>query len=144
MGQSERFGATVPGPGYGPGAALAGEVVTTFTMVLCLLIFLGHRRLRAYTPLLFPFLYAIMVYAEAPVSGTSTNPARTLGPGVVADVWQGWWVYWLGPAVGALSAVALHHGSPLHHLRIEVAKVYHFKHDPHGVFRSAASRSTRS
>ncbi len=139
MGRSEHFGATVPGPAYGPWLALAGEVATTFTMVLSLLIFLGHRRMRAYTPLLFPFLYAIMVYVEAPISGTSTNPARTFGPGVVADVWQGWWVYWVGPVVGSLSAVAVHHWSPLHHMTIEVAKVYHFQHDPHGIFWSATS-----
>jgi len=136
-GRSIHFGATVPGPGYGPGLALAGEVATTFAMVLCLQVFLGHRRLRAYTPLLFPVLYAIMVYAEAPVSGTSTNPARTLGPAVITDLWRSWWIYWIGPAAGALLAVAVHRWSPLHPLEIEVAKVYHFEHDPHGVFRSA-------
>ena len=41
----------------------------------------------------------------------------------------------VSPAVGALSAAAVHPWSPLHHLRIEVAKVYHRKHDPHGIFR---------
>jgi len=77
---------------------------------------------------------------EAPVSGTSTNPARSFGPGLVADVWRGWWVYWVGPTVGALAAVAAHHWSPLRHLRIEVAKIYHFQHDPHGLFHSPRSR----
>ncbi len=136
-GRSVQFGATTPGVACGPALALVGEAATTFIMILCLLIFLGHRRLRAYTPLLFPVLYAIMVYAEAPVSGTSTNPARSLGPAVIADLWRSWWVYWIGPTAGALLAVAAHGWSPLRHLRIEVAKVYHFRHDPHGVFRSA-------
>jgi aquaporin Z len=133
-GASVQYGATTPGAAYGAGWALLGEVATTFTMILCLEIFLGHRRLRAYTPLLFPFLYAIMVYLEAPVSGTSTNPARSLGPALIAGVWRGWWVYWLGPVLGALLAVVVHRGTPLHHLRVEVAKLYHFQRDPHGIF----------
>jgi hypothetical protein len=53
---------------------------------------------------LFPFLYAIMVWLEAPISGTSTNPARSLGPAGISGEWQGWWIYWLGPLIGAVSA----------------------------------------
>ena len=45
-----------------------------------------------------------MVWAESPISGTSTNPARSLGPAVVSGQWEGWWIYWVGPVVGALLA----------------------------------------
>jgi aquaporin Z len=51
---------------------------------------------RPFTPAMFPFLYAVMVYLEAPISGTSTNPARSFGPAIVSGQWQGWWIYWLG------------------------------------------------
>jgi hypothetical protein len=44
-------------------------------------------------------------------------------------------VYWIGPGIGTLLAVAFYKGSWLRHLEIEVAKLYHFEHDPHGVFR---------
>jgi aquaporin Z len=134
-GASVRFGATAPGSGWSPAAALAGEVVTTSALILGLLLFVGHRRLRPFTPLLFPFLYAIMVYVEAPISGTSTNPARSLGPAVVADLWHGWWVYWAGPLLGALLGVATHTFTWVRRFEVEVAKLYHFEHDPHGVFR---------
>lgn len=95
----------------------------------------GLRSLRVFTPALFPVLYAIMVFLEAPVSGTSTNPARSLGPAVIAGEWRAWWVYWVGPLMGMVSGVLLYRLSWLRELEIEVAKVYHFEHDRYGIFR---------
>jgi len=134
LGRSVEFGATVPGDGYGTAAALAGETATTFAMLIGLLFFLRHRKLRELTPDLFPPLYAVMVFLEAPLSGTSTNPARTLGPAVISGAWSGWWVYWVGPLMASLLAVAVYRFSPLRFVEIEVAKLYHFAHDPRGIF----------
>lgn len=142
FGASVDFGATVPGAGFGTGDALLGEAVTTAALVLGLFAFLGSPRLRPFTPLLFPFLYAVMVGLEAPVSGTSTNPARSLGPAVVAGVWRGWWVYLAGPVAGTLTAVALHGATWLRRFEVRVAKLYHFEHDPHGVLHAGRRPST--
>lgn len=134
MGRSIEFGSTFPGAGYTAGQAAAGEIVTTFCLITGIFIFLGRRHLRSYTPMLFPFLYAVMVYLEAPISGTSTNPARSLGPSVVSCEWHGWWVYWVGPLAGTLLALGFHRITPLRWFEAEVAKLYHFEHDPDGVF----------
>ncbi|MEJ2216839.1 MAG: aquaporin [Gemmatimonadota bacterium] len=134
IGRSVAFGATTPGAGYAVSQALLGETVTTFALVAGLFFFLRHDRFRPFTPTLFPFLYAIMVFLEAPVSGTSTNPARTLGPAVVSGVWRGWWVYWVGPAAGVVLGVLLFRFTWLREIEVEVAKLYHFHHDPHGIF----------
>lgn len=139
-GESVAFGATTPGPGYGARAALAGEVATTFTMVLLLMVFLRSRRLRRFTPGLFPPLYALMVFLEAPVSGTSTNPARSFGPALISWVWSGFWIYCVGPALGALLAIAALRLPGLHWAEIEVAKLYHFDHDPHALFHRKTRR----
>jgi len=134
MGKSVDFGATVPGPGTTLSTAFLGEVVTTFTMVALLAVFLGFRHLRPFTPALFPPLYAIMVWAEAPISGTSTNPARSLGPAIVSGQWQGWWIYWVGPLAGMLLAVLACSALAK---RITVAKLYHFDSDRDRLLRRA-------
>ena len=139
MGRSVAFGATVPGAGYSPAAVLTGEAITTFGLIFGLCLFLGFRRLRPFTPALMPPLYAFMVWAESPISGTSTNPARSLGPAVVSGQWQGWWIYWVGPLLGTL--VALLVANTLGR-RIEVAKLYYFDSDRRGLFRRAARNSS--
>ncbi len=138
-GSSIYYAATFPGDGYTAWTALLGEFLTTFIMVLLLFIFVGNKKLRNYTPLIFPILYAVMVFAEAPISGTSTNPARTLGPAVISGYWTAWWIYWIGPAAGALTAVAVYNFSWFKKFEIEVAKLYHFKLDRHGIFKKAQS-----
>jgi aquaporin Z len=124
MGRSVAFGATFPGPGYGVGAALAGEVVTTFAMVALLCVFLAYRPLRPFTPAIFPPLFSFMVWAESPISGTSTNPARTLGPALISGRWESGWIYWVGPLVGMFLAILCFSFLAK---RIEVAKLYHFE-----------------
>jgi aquaporin Z len=135
MGKSVAFGATLPGTGATLSTALLGEVVTTFAMVALLAVFLGFRRIRPFTPAIFPPLYALMVWAESPISGTSTNPARSLGPAVVSGQWQGWWIYWVGPLAGMLLAVLACSALAK---RIEVAKLYHFESDRDRLFRRMA------
>jgi aquaporin Z len=51
-------------------------------------------------------LTAILV-SVSPISGASMNPARTLGPDIVASDYTGWWIYILGPLIGAIIAVAI-------------------------------------
>jgi aquaporin Z len=144
IGASISYGATFPGTGYSPWVAVLGEVATTFALIVLLFLFVSHDKLRNYTPLLFPVLYAFMVYIEAPISGTSTNPARSLGPVVISGNWTAWWVYWVGPVAGALIGVAAHRFSLLNRLEIKVAKLYHFEHDPHGVFAAWRHKQQRN
>jgi len=135
MGRSIAFGATLPGAAYGAGWAVLGETVTTFALIIGLFFFLKNRRLRNFTPALFPFLYAVMVFAEANISGTSTNPARSFGPALISGDWQAWWVYWLGPLLGTLLGVAAYRMAGWHGSAIIVAKLHHFEHDRYGIFR---------
>jgi aquaporin Z len=104
MGASVGYGNTVPIPGELP-AAFGGEVITSFLLVAGIFFFSGHRGLRRFTPFLIPPLFCVMVWAEGALSGTSTNPARSLGPAVVSGVWTAWWIYLLAPIAGGCLAV---------------------------------------
>jgi aquaporin NIP len=43
-----------------------------------------------------------------PISGASMNPARSLGPAIVAGVWKDQWVYLVAPVAGACLGAALY------------------------------------
>lgn len=137
MGRSIDYGVTVPGPGFSISSALTGEAVTTFVMVSLLTISIGFRKTRPYTPALFPVLYAIMVPLEAAISGTSTNPARSLGPAVISGEWHEWWIYFAGPLAGAFAASL---ACSFLAKRITVAKLYHFDRDRDGLFRKMSGQ----
>lgn len=123
-GSSIDFGATRPGDQFGTWSAFTGEVITTFLLVLGLCVFIAYRPIRNYTPFMIPVLYAIMVPIEADISGTSTNPARSLGPAIISGQWQDWWIYWVGPLAGMLIAIFI---CSFFAKKIEVAKLYHFE-----------------
>jgi len=136
MGRSVAFGATTPGEHYSLAMVFAGEAITTFAMIAGLCLFLASRNLRRFTPAMFPLLYGVMVPLEAAISGTSTNPARTLGPAIISGQWHGWWIYWAAPLIGTLVAILV---CSLLARRIEVAKLYHFDNDRDRLFRRMAA-----
>jgi len=129
MGHSIYYGGTSPGANYTNQTALLGEIVTTFIMVSLLVIFIGFRSIRRFTPYMFPVLYAIMVPLEADISGISTNPARSFGPAVISGHWNAWWIYWAGPLAGAFLASL---ACSLLAKRITIAKLYHFDSESEG------------
>ena len=130
MGRSINFGGTAPGQKLLQcRQPLLGEVITTFIMVTLLVLFIGFRSIRQFTPYMFPVLYAIMVPLEADISGISTNPARSLGPAIISGQWDGWWIY-LDRSSGRGIA-----GQPCMQFackRITIAKLYHFDSESEG------------
>lgn len=50
---------------------------------------------------------ALLGLFASPISGSSMNPARTLGPDIVAVNFTGWWAYVAGDVIGAAIAVCL-------------------------------------
>ncbi len=141
LGSSVAYGATIPSH-YGSFAALLGEIGTTFALIFALFSFLGIKRIRKFTPLLFPPLYGIMVWLEAALSGTSTNPARSFGPAVIASDWHGFWIYLLGPSVGCIVALVTLQLRPLRRLHVDIAKIEHFSRDEYGVLGSHIAESS--
>ena len=50
---------------------------------------------------------ALLGLFASPISGSSMNPARTLGPDIVGADFTGWWVYVFGDLIGAAIAVVI-------------------------------------
>lgn len=106
-GRGVGWGTTVPAAGLAGWQAAALEALVTLALVTLVLSMAARPRVRHLTPWTMGPLYAVMVAIEAPLTGTSSNPARSLGPALVTWTWTDAWVYWVGPAAGALAAVAL-------------------------------------
>lgn len=124
QGQSMDYGATIPSS---LNAAFIGEIWTTFVLIAVIIFFTTHNKIKNFTPFMMPVIYGVMVFVEAPLSGTSTNPARSFGPDIISNVWTGYWLYWIAPIIGTLIAVLVFRVGWLKHLKSDVAKLYHFE-----------------
>jgi len=102
---SVRDGMTLPGPTYPLWVPFVAEVALTGVLVLGVFLFVSDTRLMRWTPLMTWLLVATMVWQEAPISGTSLNPARSLGPALIASYWAQQWLYIVAPPLGAALAV---------------------------------------
>jgi aquaporin Z len=106
--RSVQFGLTAPGAGYGVPAAFGAEVAITALLVGVILYCVNTPRLARLTPVLAGTLVVLLVFVEAPVSGTSLNPARSIAPALLAGVFENQWLYLVAPPAGAALAVWLH------------------------------------
>ena len=79
----------------------------TAALVFTIFAFVSSARTTRWTPLAVWIVIAVFVWQGAPYTGTSLNPARSLGPAAVGGHWTDYWVYVVGPLGGALRAVAL-------------------------------------
>lgn len=51
---------------------------------------------------------AIDIMMGGPLTGAAMNPSRWFGPAVVSGFFDDWYVYWIGPFVGAVAAAILY------------------------------------
>jgi aquaporin Z len=129
MGRSVSFGATFPGAGVSPWIALLAEAAVTGLFIVVIFTTAAHPRTRRFTPLTIPIFFSVLVWLEAPISGTSANPARSLGPALIADAIRDQWVYLAGPCLGAALAVACLRLEVAGLRRVAVARLFHFHVD---------------
>ncbi len=97
------FAVTVPGPA-GAGAAFLAEAGISFLMMTMVLISTNTPGITRYTGLFAGALVATYITFEAPLSGMSMNPARTLASALPAWLFPSLWVYFTAPLLGMLMA----------------------------------------
>ena len=119
---SVNYVVTMPGSA-GIAAAFVAEVAITFILMSVILRVSNNTRLHKLTGLCAGALVATYITLEAPISGMSMNPARTLASAVPAHYWTALWLYFTAPVIGMLVAAEVHlrSRSP----RIACAKLHH-------------------
>jgi aquaporin Z len=105
--QNVRYAVTRPGP-LGVGPAWGAELAMTFLLISIVLRVASHPRFGRFTGLCVGALVATYITLEAPLSGMSMNPARSLASALVAGDWTELWVYFTAPPLGMLLAAELH------------------------------------
>jgi aquaporin NIP len=97
------LGATVPS--VGSGSALVYEAVMTgFLMFVIMAVATDTRAIGAAAAIAIGGTVALDSLFGGGVTGASMNPARSFGPALVAGEWQQFWIYVVGPVLGAVAA----------------------------------------
>jgi len=95
------LGATVPTVGSGSALVYEG-VMTAFLMFVIMAVATDTRAVGAAAAIAIGATVALDSLFGGGVTGASMNPARSFGPALVAGEWQQFWIYVVGPVLGAL------------------------------------------
>jgi aquaporin Z len=101
------YAVTRPGAS-GVVVAFVAEAVISWILMTVVLTTSNRFRLAPYTGLFAGLLVATFIAIEAPLSGMSMNPARTVGSGFWAHDWTSVWIYFTAPPLGMLLAAELY------------------------------------
>ena len=97
------YGVTMPGA-YGSTIAFVAELTISLILMSTVLFVSNRENIARYTPYFAGALIAMYWAFESPLSGMSTNPARTFGSAFYAGYWRALWIYFTAPPLGMLAA----------------------------------------
>ncbi|MEM8602330.1 MAG: aquaporin Z [Cyanobacteria bacterium P01_H01_bin.121] len=99
------FGVHSPG-GYSLLACLIIEVLLTFAFLIVILGATDSRAPQGFAPIAIGLGLTLIHLISIPVTNTSVNPARSLGPALFAgpELLGQVWLFWVAPIVGAILA----------------------------------------
>jgi aquaporin Z len=95
-----KAGITAPGTGVSDMGALILE--TAFTAFFLVVILASTKRAPALAALAIPLTLVAIHFGIATLSGSSVNPARSIGSAVVGGDLSHIWIYIVGPIVGGI------------------------------------------
>jgi aquaporin Z len=104
-------------------AAFCAELLLAYALMMVLLLSTNSRRVYIYAPVLVGFTTISYFVFCSSVSGFSVNPARSFASALFAELWRGFWIYLLGPVLGAIAAS--HTYARVVGARVYCAKVCH-------------------
>jgi MIP family channel proteins len=103
LGDVADMGATKPS--IGDAQAWGLETLLTFILIFVIMaVATDVRAVGQAAALAIGATVGLEAIFAGPVTGASMNPARSLGPALIGNVWDSHWLYWLGPIAGACLA----------------------------------------
>lgn len=103
------LGVTRLNGGINAGQGFAIEMFLTFILVAVIFASTDGNRSHFGNPAIVIGLTVTLSHLAAiPFTGSSINPARSLGSAAAANEWEDHWVYWVGPIFGACVAALLY------------------------------------
>lgn len=100
-GRAAGLGTPALGAGISPAVGIGVEAVLTMVLVFAVL----GTAVDPRGPRIGGFAIGLAVAADilvgGPLTGAAMNPARWLGPAVIAGAYADWYVWWIGPLLGA-------------------------------------------
>jgi aquaporin Z len=106
------YDAASPG-GFSMASGFMAEVVLTFIFLLVIFGSTSERAPKGFAGISIGFSLVLIHLVGIPITGTSVNPARSLGPAVMVAVLDGGtalsqlWLFWVAPIIGALLAATV-------------------------------------
>ena len=103
------LGASFPAVGTGAWQAFGAETAGTFVLVLTIVWVKSDRPASpALATSTIGAALTAAILSSGPISGAGLNPARAIGPMIVAGKFTDWWVYATAPLLGATLATTLY------------------------------------
>jgi aquaporin Z len=95
--------------GYSMVSALIAEVVLTFIFLLVIFGSTSERAPKGFAGIAIGLSLTLIHLVSIPITGTSVNPARSLGPAVIVGgtALNQLWLFWVAPIIGGLLAAAV-------------------------------------
>jgi MIP family channel proteins len=99
-------------PALSSGATAAEGLVleillTAFLVLVVFTTSVSRKGWGVNAPIAIGLAVAVIYFVGVPFTGPAVNPARSFGPALVANQWDDFWIYILGPAIGALVTAGL-------------------------------------
>ena len=106
--QASSIGTPALGPGVSEISGIAIEAVLTALLVLVVIGTAVDPRAPRIGGLAIGLAVTADILIGGPLTGAAMNPARWFGPALAAGAFDSWWVWWIGPAIGATAAALVY------------------------------------
>ncbi|MCL2769851.1 MAG: aquaporin [Solirubrobacterales bacterium] len=109
--EAVNLGVPALGMGVNSAAGIGLEAIFTFFLVWVVFATAVDPRgaFKSIAGLAIGLTITLDILFGGPFTGAAMNPARAFGPQLVGHHWANWWVWFVGPAAGAVVAAVSYH-----------------------------------